>query len=134
MSAAQNCPLLYCLNALQIQPFHHYASSDTVIDPDDMVPSLQTFDEPGTTKPDPEPPPIKIDPHIPIGDAYTPPLVPNIQLRRIKIHNITKHKVDPPKHLPRNLTTVVRAQLDTGADITCTNVRAALHNYKPYSQ
>jgi len=134
MSAARNCPLLYQLNALQIQPLQHYPSYDTMLDPDDVIPSRYEEDEPDATAPDPEPPPLHINPNINIGDAYTPPIARTVQLRRIKIHSITKHKVDPPPHLEQNLTTIVRAQLDTGADITCANIKAVLHNYKPYTQ
>ena len=79
--------------------------------------------------PDPEPPPLHVDHDTNFGDAYTPPVARTIQIRRIKMHNITKHKVDPPPHLRRDLTTVVRAQLDTGADMTCTNIKAVLHDY-----
>ena len=96
MSAAQNCPLLYQLNALQAQPTQHYMSHDTMLDPDDYIPSPFDCDEPDSPPPDPEPPPLPISKHSTFNDAYTPPLAPSINLQRIKIHNITKHKVDPP--------------------------------------
>ena len=105
-----------------------------MLDPDDIIPSKYAYDDPDEPQLNAQPSSITIDVNGQHGDAYTPPITKNIQLRRIKIHNITKHKVDPPPTLKRNLTTVVRAQLDTGADITCTNIKAVLHECKPHSQ
>ena len=134
MSDAQNCPLLHRINALQMQPMQHHPSSDTVFDPDNIIPLRYNLDKPDAPVPDPEPPPSKIHTTPNIGDACTPPIARTAQIRRMKTHNVTKHKVYPPPHLKRDLTTVVRAQLDTGADITCTNIKAVLHNCKPHSQ
>ena len=113
----------------------HYMSHDTVLDPDDFIPSPFELDKPDEPTPDPEPPPLQMSQNTNFGDACTPPVARTVQLRQIKIHNITKHKVDQPPHSRRNLTTVVRAQLDTGADITCTTSKPShmiinpMHNH-----
>ena len=112
----------------------HCALHDTMLNPDDIIPSRCKSDKPDAPKPDPEPPPLQINPNVDIGDACTPPIARTVQLRRIKIHNVAKHKVDPPPHLKQNLTTVIHAQLDTGANMTCTNVEAVLHDCKPCTQ
>ena len=134
MSDAQNCPLLYQLNSLQIQPLQSYNSCDTELDPDDLLPSDFNHDEPEPTLQTPKKDMLPINTDVQIVDAYTPPLAHDLKIRRIRIHSITKHQVDPPPKLQRNLTTVIRAQLDTGADITCTNLLHVLHNYKPYTK
>ena len=33
-----------------------------------------------------------------------------------------------------NISLTVRTQIDTGADITCTNLIDIIHNYKPYTK
>ena len=52
MSDAFNCPLLYQLNSLQIQPLQSYNSCDTELDPDDILPSDFNHDEPIQTNND----------------------------------------------------------------------------------
>ena len=46
MSDAQENPLAHQLNSVQIQPFDHYPSHDTHIDPDNILPSEFNNDEP----------------------------------------------------------------------------------------
>ena len=134
MSDASKCPLLYQLNSLQIQPLQSYNSCDTELDPDDILPSDFNNDEPELPIPTPKKESLPIDTNVNVVTAYTPPLAHNLQIRQIRIHSITKHQVDPAPKLQRDLTTVIRAQLDTGADITCTNLVHVLHNYKPYTK
>ena len=134
MSDASKCPLLYQLNSLQIQPLQSYNSCDTELDPDDILPSDFNNDEPELPIPTPKKESLPIDTNVNVVTAYTPPLAHNLQIRQICIHSITKHQVDPAPKLQRDLTTVIRAQLDTGADITCTNLVHVLHNYKPYTK
>ena len=133
MSDAINCPLVYQLNSLQIQPLQSYSSCDTELDPDDILPSDFNQDEPELPIPIPTPQQLPIQTKLDIVDAYTPPLARDLKIQRIRIHNITKHHVAPPPRLHWNLTTVICAQLDTGADITCTNILHILHDYRPYT-
>ena len=134
MSDAFNCPLLYQLNSLQIQPLQSYNSCDTELDPDDILPSDFNHDEPEPPIPLPKKDSLPVDTNLNIVTAYTPPLARDLQIRQIRVHSITKHQVDPAPNLKRDLTTVIRAQLDTGADITCTNLLHVLHDYKPYTK
>ena len=130
MSNAHKCPLVHRLNSLQIQPLQSYASHDTFVHPDDHI---DIGDETSFIVKD------NIEPLIEnydrtSGDAYTPPLAKQLALRRINIHSITRHKVPDPPKLHHNLVTAICAQLDTGADITCTNMKDCLHDYRSYDK
>ena len=77
MSDAINCPLVYQLNSLQIQPLQSYNSSDTELDPDDILPSDFNQDEPELHIPVPTIQQLPIRTKLDIVDAYTPPLARN---------------------------------------------------------
>ena len=127
MSDAHECPLVHRLNSVQIQPFHHYPSHDTCVDPDEILPSIFNNDEPHdvlTTNPLSH----KETKHKLHGDPYTPPLARQIHIRQINIQKTPKHGLQTPPQLPQNTTTTVQAQLDTGAEITCTNLCDVLHD------
>ena len=114
-------------------------SADTVLHPDDIIDDTFIDDEIDTSWTLQLLPitsfnsAADVSPEHLNGDPYTPPLAKHITLRRINIHDITKHNVPEPPALSHDLTTVVRAQLDTGADITCTNLIDVLHDYRQYS-
>ena len=80
MSAAQNCPLVYQLNALQVQPLQHHMSHDTALNPDDFVPSPFDCNKPDPPTPDPEPPPLQLSQDTNFDDAYASPVAPTVQI------------------------------------------------------
>ena len=133
MSVAHNYPLVHQLNSVQIQPFHHYPSHDTCVDPDEILPSIFNNDEPHDVL-TANPLSYKETKHKLHGDAHTPPLARQIHIRRINIQKTPENDLQIPPQLPQNMTTTVRAQLDTGAEITCTNLCDALHDYGPYDK
>ena len=89
MSNAQECPLAQQLNTVQIQPFHHYPSHDTCIDPDNTLPSKFNDDEPEdflTTNPKSH----NKTKHKLHGDAHTPPLARQVHIQQIIIKTMPK--------------------------------------------
>ena len=57
-------------------------------------------------------------------------------LNVVNVHSTTStpHPLPPPTVYTSNISSTVRAQIDTGADITCTNLIDVIHNYKPYTK
>ena len=135
-----NCPLLHQLSSLHIQPMKPIHSSNTYVHPDDLTHDSFSNDK-ITTNWNPKARPIynafgsapDVPPDQLSGDPYTPPIVQQTTLRQINIHNITKHKVPKPPPVSHDTTVAIWAQLDTGADITCTNLMDILHMYCSYT-
>ena len=130
-----DCPILHQLNAVHLQSMDNIISTDTIVHPNDVAHDPFTDDEIDTTWTSKLPPPEQSGPpessdHL-NGDPYTPPLAASVTLCRININDISKHNVPKPPSLSHDMTNVVRAQLDTGANITCSNLIDVLHDYRP---
>ena len=67
-------------------------------------------------------------------DAYAP--LTSHHVKQIRINSINTDQLipEPPFILHSDVPTTIRAQIDTGADLTCTNLIEILHDYCPYSK
>ena len=89
---------------------------------DDNEPETPTFDNCDQKK------------HVINEDAHTPPLAKQLAMRRVHAHKTAKHE---PPELPKsqsNMTSAMHAQLDTGADETCSNTVETLHDHREHSK
>ena len=66
--------------------------------------------------------------------AYAPPT--SHRVKRIRVNSINTDQIipDPPFIPHTDVPTTIRAQIDTGADLTCTNLIEILHDYSSYSK
>ena len=72
--------------------------------------------------------------HVVNGDAHTLPSAKQLAMRRANVHKMTKHKLPDPLQLQDDMTTAMRAQLDTGADMTCSNIVETLNDCREQSE
>ena len=75
----------------------------------------------------------KPNPKLP-SNAYAPPTSHHV--KQICINSINTNQLIPESpFIPySDVPNTIRAQIDTGADLTCTNLIKILHDYRPYSR
>ena len=71
--------------------------------------------------------------HIPRA-AYAPPTSHHVKQIRINLINTEQFILEPPFIPHSDVPTTICAHIDTGADLTCTNLIEILHDYCPYSK
>ena len=112
------------LNTTDIIPMPFIPSSDTALDHEDhiMQHTLHlAHEEPTYT--------TTFSPTLPAG-AYAPPTSHHVKQIRINTINTGQLVPEPPFIPHSDVPTTIRAQIDTGADLTCTNLIEILHDYR----
>eukprot|EP00536_Pseudo-nitzschia_multiseries_P016687 jgi/Psemu1/47327/gm1.47327_g len=105
-------PVTHMLNAV------HDITTASSLPSINILPSCDNTLPPSLPNPLPPSRPVPTKPHtkpICLNDLHTTPTP------------------TPLLNIDHGIATLIRAQIDTGADITCTNMIGILHDYRPYT-
>ena len=119
------------INAVNIMPTPFIPSSDTIVEHNAHYPETPDDSDSNNTSPTTN---TSSSSHKPFGTPYIPPT--HTSTKSICIKSLQTDTIHPPPPIiyDRDITTAIRGQLDTGADLTCTNLIEILHDYKSYSK
>ena len=128
------------LNATDIMPLPFIPSSDTILEQNESVkPQVKQLHQVSISKIIQSKSNISTIMHSDCTPqaqrtAYVPPT--SHRVKRIRINSINTDQIipDPPFIPHSDVPTTIRAQIDTGADLTCTNLIEILHDYSSYNK